>query len=88
VASADSCARWRSVSEAVRRQRAAGEPLLAISRAMGLARGTVRKFAHAGSVPKQVGRAPSSSILDSYLDRPNARFTGRPITPATIAAST
>jgi hypothetical protein len=35
-----------AVYEEVRRRHLAGEALLAIGRAMGLARGTVRKFAY------------------------------------------
>ncbi len=74
AASADSRARWRATYEEVRRRHAGGEPLLAISRAMGLARGTVRKFAHAESFPGRAARAPGPSILDPFRAHLNARL--------------
>ena len=40
---------------------------------MGLARGTVRKFAHARSFPERATRAPRPSILDRYLAHLEAR---------------
>jgi transposase len=73
AASADSGARWQALYDEVRRRHTRGEPLLAIGRKMGLARGTVRKFAHAESFPERVRRAPGRSILDSYLEHLSAR---------------
>ena len=58
----------------VRRRQGAGEPLLAISRHMGLARGTVRKFAQTESFPERAARAPARSILDPYLAHLEARL--------------
>ncbi|MCE9669550.1 ISL3 family transposase [Myxococcus stipitatus] len=52
--------------EAVRRH-LAGEPLLRISRTLGLARGTVRKYAAAEAFPERAARVPGPSILDPYL---------------------
>jgi len=51
----------------VRRRHLAGEPLMAIARAMGLARGTVRKFAYAESFPARLPHGPAPSILDPHL---------------------
>ena len=65
--------RRTAVYEEVRRRHLAGEALLAIGRAMGLARGTVRKFAHARSFPERATRAPRPSILDRYLAHLEAR---------------
>jgi hypothetical protein len=67
AASADYRLRRMAVYEEVRRRHLAGEALLAIGRAMGLARGTVRKFAYARSFPERATRAPRPSILDRYL---------------------
>jgi transposase len=47
--------------------------LLTISRHMGLARGTVRKFADAACFPERAVRAPEPSILDPYLAYLEAR---------------
>jgi transposase len=58
----------------VRRRHAAGEKLPAISRAMGLAVGTVRKYAHAESFPVPETRPLRPSILDPYLARLEARL--------------
>jgi transposase len=66
VAGADSRARWKALYGEVRRRAAAGEPLLATGRRMGLARGTVRKFADAESFPERAARAPGPSILDRH----------------------
>jgi hypothetical protein len=41
---------------------------------MGLARGTVRKFADAVSFPERAVRPPGPSILDRYLDHLEARL--------------
>ena len=73
AASADSRARRRAAYEEVRRRHAGGEPVLAISRATGLARGTVRKFAHAEGFPERAVRAPGPSILDPFLAHLDAR---------------
>lgn len=54
--------------EAVRRRHLAGEPLLRISHALGLARGTVRKYAAAEVFPERAARVPRPSILDPYLE--------------------
>jgi hypothetical protein len=67
AASADSRARWLAAYQEVRRRHLAGETLLAIGRATGLARGTVRKYAHAESFPERAVRRPSPSRLDPYL---------------------
>ena len=60
--------------EEVRRRRAAGETLLAISRAVGLAVNTVRKYAAAESFPVPGRQRPRPSILDPYLAHLRARF--------------
>ena len=73
AASADHRARRLAVYEEVRRRHLAGEALLAIGRATGLARGTVRKLAYARSFPERVARAPGPSILDPHLARLEAR---------------
>jgi transposase len=73
AASADYRRRRMAVYEEVRRRHLAGEALLAIGRAMGLARGTVRKFAYARSFPERATRAPRPSILDRYLAHLEAR---------------
>lgn len=70
-ASVDSKARWQALYEEVRHRHARGETLLAISRRMGLARGTVRKFAQAESFPERAVRQPGPSILDPYLSHLN-----------------
>jgi transposase len=67
AAGADHRARRVAVYDEVRRRHLAGEALLAIGRAMGLARGTVRKFAYALRFPERVAGAPGPSILDRYL---------------------
>jgi transposase len=59
--------RWVALYEEVRRRHAAGEALQAISRAMNLAVGTVRKYASAESFPVPEGRPLRRSILDPYL---------------------
>ena len=60
--------------EEVRRRRAAGETLLAISHAMDLAVNTVRKYADAESFPIPEARRRWPSILDPYLAHLQARF--------------
>jgi Transposase len=74
AATADFRARRLAQYEEVRRRFDAGEKLLAISRAMGLARGTVRRYAHAQSFPERAVRVPGPSILDPYLGHLEARF--------------
>ena len=59
--------RWVALYEEVRRRHASGEKLQAISRAMNLAVGTVRKYAAAESFPVPEARPLRSSILDPYL---------------------
>jgi hypothetical protein len=66
--------RRMALYEEVRRRHAAGEPLLALSRRMGLARGTVRKYAGAESFPERAVRAPGPSLLDPYVDHLEARL--------------
>ena len=73
MASADSRERWKAFYAEVRRRIAAGEPLLTISCRMGLARGTVRKFADAESFPERAVRSAGPSILDPHLDYLEAR---------------
>ena len=67
AAQAERHKRWRARYEEVRRRHLAGEPLMAIARAMGLARGTVRKFAQAESFPARLPHGPGPSILDPHL---------------------
>ncbi len=74
AASTDSRARWQALYEEVRQRHARGEKLLAISHTMGLARGTVRRFAQAESFPERAVRQPGPSILDPYLSHLNARL--------------
>jgi hypothetical protein len=79
AASADSRARWKALYDGAkhashRRRTAVGEPLLTISRRMGLARGTVRKFADAKSFPGRAVRPAGPSILDPHLDHLEARL--------------
>jgi hypothetical protein len=66
--------RWVALYEEVRRRHAAGEALEAISRAMNLAVGTVRKYAAAESFPVPEGRPLRRSILDPYLAHLQARL--------------
>ena len=67
TASAASRARRRARYNEVRRRHLAGEPLLAIARATGLARATVRKYARAESFPEWAAHGPRRSIIDPYL---------------------
>ncbi len=67
AAGADSRARWLAAYEDVRRRHLASEAVLAISRATGLARATVRKYAHAESFPERAMRRPGRSILDPFI---------------------
>ena len=68
AASAESRTRWLALYEEVRRRRGQGGSLLAISRAMGLARSTVRKFAHASDFPERAVRRPGPTILQPHLE--------------------
>jgi transposase len=74
AATAASRARWLARYEEVRRRFQAGEKLLAISRVMGLARSTVRRFAYAERFPERAVRVPPPSILDPYLGHLEARL--------------
>ena len=74
AATADFRARRLAQYEEVQRRFSAGEKLLAISRAMGLARGTVRRYAYAQSFPERAARVPEPSILDPYLGHLEARL--------------
>jgi hypothetical protein len=67
AARAESSTRWQARYEEVRHRHGAGETLLAISRVMGLARATVRKFVRAESLPARLPRGPGPSILDPWL---------------------
>jgi hypothetical protein len=67
-------ARRVALHEEVRRRHAAGEGLLTIGRAMGLAVGTVRKYAYAESFPVPETRPLRPSALDPYLARLEARL--------------
>ncbi|NTX41686.1 ISL3 family transposase [Myxococcus sp. CA033] len=67
-ARAESRSRHVAAYEAVQRRHLAGEPLLRISHTLGLARGTVRKYAAAEVFPERAARVPRPSILDPYLE--------------------
>jgi len=67
AAGADSRARWLAAYKDVRRRHLAGEALLAIKRATGLAPATVRKYAYAESFPERAVRRPGRSILDPFI---------------------
>ena len=73
AASADRRTRRLAAYEEVRRRHRAGEPLLRISRALGLARGTVRKYAAAGTFPERAAHPLRPSILDPFLPHLAAR---------------
>lgn len=75
AAGADSRARWHAAYEDVRRRHLAGEALLAIGRATGLARATVRKYAYADSFTERAVRRPGRSILDPFIAHLEARMT-------------
>ena len=74
AAGADSRARWLAAYEDVRRRNLAGEALLAIGRATGLAQATVRKYAYAESFPERAVRRPGRSILDPFIAHLEARM--------------
>lgn len=67
TASADAQARWRALYAEVRVRHAAGEPLLRISRALGLARSTVRRFATSATFPAHSAHPIHPSLLDPFL---------------------
>jgi transposase len=67
AARAERHTRWQARYDEVRHRHLAGEPLMAIARAMGLARSTVRKFACADNFPARLPHGPMSSILDPFL---------------------
>ncbi len=75
AASADSRTRWLAAYEEVRRRYLAGETLQSIGRATGLARATIRKYAHAETFPERAARRPNKSRLDPYLAYLEKRLT-------------
>ena len=75
---ADSRARRLALYDEVQRRRAAGEPLISIARAMKLARGTVRSYAHASSFPERAARRPGHSTIDRHLPHLQARVQEAP----------
>ena len=75
AATADSRARRHALYEEVRRRVAAGEKLLTISRTMGLARGTVRSYAHAQHFPERAAREAGLGILAPYREYLEARLS-------------
>jgi transposase len=66
-AGAQSRMRWQASYDEVRRRHAGGEPLLAIARAMGLARATVRKYASAETFPARLPHGAGPSLLDPHV---------------------
>ena len=74
AAKLDSQMRWKGLYDEVQRRHRAGEPLMAIARATGLARSTVRKFAYAESFPARLPRGPGPSTLDPYLSHLERRL--------------
>ena len=67
VTSNESRARRLALYEEIRQCHAGGEPLLTISRRMGLARSTVRRYALAESFPERALPPLRPSILDPHL---------------------
>jgi transposase len=65
--SAASAAQRRAIYDDVRRRHLAGEPIMRISRALGIAHGTVRKYAAAEEFPARAPHRRQRSILDPYL---------------------
>ena len=65
--SAASAARWRAVYDDVRRRHAAGEPIMRISRVLGVAHGTVRRFVRSAEFPARAPHRRQPSLLDPYL---------------------
>lgn len=76
VVSADSRTRRLAVYEEVRRRYRRGEPLLHVSRELGLARATVRKYAYAETFPERAAHPLCSSILDPFLPHLARRHAG------------
>ena len=74
AAGAESRARWQGHHAEVRRRHLAGETLLGIAREMGLALGTVRKYARAETFPARTPHGPGPSILDPYLSHLERRL--------------
>ena len=66
--SAASAAQRRAIYDEVRRRHGAGEPIMRISRALGIAHGTVRKYAAAEEFPARAPHRRQRSILDPYLE--------------------
>ena len=66
AAGVESRARWRAAYEEVRRRHLAGETLMAIGQATGLARATVRKYARAETFPERAASGPGPSLLDPH----------------------
>ncbi|WP_053081471.1 transposase [Methylobacterium aquaticum] len=66
-AAAQSRMRWQVVYDEVRHRHAAGKPLLAIARALGLARATVRKYASAETFPARLPHGAGPSLLDPHV---------------------
>lgn len=67
TAGAETHARWQAHYAEVRQRHLAGETVLGIARATGLALGTVRKYARAEVFPARTSYGPGPSILDPYL---------------------
>jgi transposase len=63
-----SATRKRAIYDEVRRRHAAGEPIMRISRTLGIAHGTVRKYAAAEEFPERAPHRRQRSILDPYLE--------------------
>ena len=59
--------RWQAIYDEVRRRHAGGEPLLAIARALGLARATVRKYASVETFPARLPHGAGPSLLDPHV---------------------
>ena len=76
AAGVDGRARWLAAYEDVRRRYLAGEALLAIGRATGLARATVRKYALRQELPR-AGRAPAGAQHPRPVHRPPGDASGR-----------
>jgi transposase len=74
--SAASAARWRAVYDEVRRRHAAGEPIMGISRTLGVAHGTVRRFVRSAEFPARAPHRRQPSILDPFLGHLQARHAG------------
>jgi hypothetical protein len=71
--SAASSARWRAVYDERRRRHAAGEPIMRISRTLGVAHGTVRRFVRSPEFPGWAPHRRQPSILDLYVGHLHAR---------------